>query len=161
MEKAINANVDRIKLRAKSLGMTMKYLSSVIGKYPNYLSCVRNGTDRICEHDLAVLADVLETTVEYLTGETDDPKMKEMDDEKRIDKLIGLAKKMTLHQVDDLIAAAEDILDEAIYGFDDSYNPLTPDKRELIAEIRKMPDNSVLQLRIFADYLRYLRSKGL
>lgn len=73
MEKMTNVNVDRIKEIAKSKGMTMTHLCSLIGKYPTFLSCVRNGTDRIDRDNLSIIALVLNTTVAYLTNETDDP----------------------------------------------------------------------------------------
>ena len=68
-----NVNIDRIKLLAKSRGFTMKYLCDCLGKHRGFLACVRNGTDRIDEDELAVIADKINTTVAYLTGQTDDP----------------------------------------------------------------------------------------
>lgn len=68
-----NVNVDRIKDRAKLHGITMSYLSASIGKYSNFLSAVRLGTDRIDEDELAIIADKIHTTTAYLTGQTDDP----------------------------------------------------------------------------------------
>ena len=68
-----NVDVDRIKRLAKQKGITMKYLSQCIGKYDNFLSCVRLGTDRIDTGELAILAKQLNTTVKYLTRATDDP----------------------------------------------------------------------------------------
>lgn len=68
-----NVNVDRIKDRAKLNGITMSYLSASIGKYRNFLSAVRLGTDRIDEDELAIIADKIHTTTAYLTGQTDDP----------------------------------------------------------------------------------------
>lgn len=73
MEKLTNVNVDRIKDIAKRRGMTMTHLCSLIGKYPTFLACVRNGTDRIDRDSLSIIALVLNTTVAYLTNETDDP----------------------------------------------------------------------------------------
>lgn len=73
MSNMHNVNVDRIKLRAKQQGITMTYLCQCIGKYSNFLSCVRLGTDRIDEDELAIVAAKINTTVEYLTDQTDDP----------------------------------------------------------------------------------------
>lgn len=73
MANVHNVNVDRIKIRAKSYGITLKYLNQCIGKHDSFLSCVRNGTDRIDEDELAVIAEKINTTVAYLTGQTDDP----------------------------------------------------------------------------------------
>ena len=75
MSNVHNVDVDRIKKRAKEYGVTMAYLSRCIGKYTNFLSCVRLGTDRIDEDELAVIADKIHTTTAYLTGQTDDPEL--------------------------------------------------------------------------------------
>ena len=72
MANVHNVDVDRIKLRAKAFGISLEFLNQCIGKYRGFLSCVRNGTDRIDEDELAVIADKINTTVAYLTGQTDD-----------------------------------------------------------------------------------------
>ena len=73
MANVNNVDVDRIKSRAKTFGITLKYLNQCIGKHDSFLSCVRNGTDRIDEDELAVIAKKINTTVAYLTGLTDNP----------------------------------------------------------------------------------------
>lgn len=70
-----NVDVDRIKVLAKSQGITMTYLAQSIGKYRNFLSAVRLGTDRIDDNELEVIAEKLHTTTAYLTGQTDDPEI--------------------------------------------------------------------------------------
>lgn len=73
MANVNNVDVDRIKARAKTFGITLKYLNQCIGKHDSFLSCVRNGTDRIDEAELAVIAQKINTTIAYLIGKTDDP----------------------------------------------------------------------------------------
>lgn len=73
MSNVHNVDIDRVKQRAKDFGLTMTYLCKCIGKYSNFLACVRNGTDRIDEDELAIIADKIHTTTAYLTGQTDDP----------------------------------------------------------------------------------------
>jgi len=68
-----NVNIDRIKMIAKNQGISMKYLCDCIGKHRGFLSCVRNGSDRIDEEELAIIAEKINTTVAYLTCQTDDP----------------------------------------------------------------------------------------
>ena len=75
MANVNNVDVDRIKSRAKTFGITLKYLNQCIGKHDSFLSCVRNGTDRIDEEELAIIAEKINTTVAYLTGQTDDPEI--------------------------------------------------------------------------------------
>lgn len=65
--------VNRIKQRAKNRGVTMTYLCDLIGKRKSFLTDVRNGNDRIKDEQLAVIAEFLCTTVEYLKGVTDNP----------------------------------------------------------------------------------------
>lgn len=64
----------------------MKYLCDCIGKYRGFLSCVRNGTDRIDEKELATIAELIHTTVAYLTGQTDDPNIPEESGEGVLDR---------------------------------------------------------------------------
>lgn len=73
--------VNRIKQRAKSRGVTMTYLCDMLGKRKSFLTDVRNGNDRIKDDQLAVLADFLCTTVDYLKGVTDDPEGKQFEHE--------------------------------------------------------------------------------
>lgn len=68
-----NVRVDRIKEIAAKNGLQMKFLCSLIGKRSSFLVDVRNGKDHIDENELSIIADKLNTTVEYLTGQTDDP----------------------------------------------------------------------------------------
>lgn len=75
MSNVHNVDVDRIKVRAKEFGLSMSFLCKCIGKYATFLSCVRNGTDRIDEDELAVIAEKIHTTTAYLTGQTDDPEI--------------------------------------------------------------------------------------
>ena len=63
-----NVNVDRIKEFAKSKGITMKFLCDCLGKRRTFLTDVRRGVDHIDENELSIIADKLNTTVEYLTG---------------------------------------------------------------------------------------------
>lgn len=147
MAKLENVNVDRIKALAQEMGMTMKYLAGCIGKHPGYLSCVRNGTDRISEEDLTVIADRLSTTVQYLTNQTDDPKPPPMEDEQRIARLMEVVKNFSTHQMDDLIAFAEIVESEILYGFPDEYVGFTGDRRDLIACIKSFTEKKIPALR--------------
>ena len=66
-----NIDVNRIKTLAKTQGLTMTYLCSLIGKRATFLADVRLGKDHIDTNELSIIADKLNTTVEYLTGQTD------------------------------------------------------------------------------------------
>ena len=66
-----NVNIDKIRMLAKSQGITLKFLCDCIGKRSGFLNEVRFGKDHIDANELSIIADKLNTTVEYLTGQTD------------------------------------------------------------------------------------------
>lgn len=68
-----NVRVDRIKSLAKAQGLTMKFLCDCLGKRRTFLVDVRNGNDHLDAYELAIIADKLHTTTDYLIGVTDDP----------------------------------------------------------------------------------------
>ena len=65
--------IARIKLLAKEKGLKIKFICNKLGLAETYLSNVSNGKDRMTDERLKIIADLLETTPEYLNGETDDP----------------------------------------------------------------------------------------
>lgn len=71
----------------------MKYLCDCIGKHRGFLACVRNGTDHIDEEELAIIAKLIRTSVDYLTDQTDDPSLptepKDEPSDKNILRLAG------------------------------------------------------------------------
>lgn len=75
MANVHNVDIDRIKYRAKEFGISMKYLCDCLGKRRGFLSVVRSGGDHIDENELAIIADKIHTTTDYLTGQTDDPEI--------------------------------------------------------------------------------------
>lgn len=79
--------VKRIKGLAKNKGITLTYLCKCIGKRATFLSEVNLGKDKIDDDELIILARELDTTVEYLTGETDNPANSEPDSQSESDEL--------------------------------------------------------------------------
>ena len=79
-------NIDRIKELAKEKGIKIKYICSQLGLAETYLSNVKNGKDRMTDERLQKIADILDTTVEYLTGETDEKKKPPVETEGEYDK---------------------------------------------------------------------------
>lgn len=63
----------RIKVRAKSQGLTLKFLCDCLGKRGSFLTDVACKKDRIDAYELSIIAEKLHTTPEFLTGVTDDP----------------------------------------------------------------------------------------
>ena len=56
-----------------TVSVNQLYLCDCLGKRRTFLTDVRRGVDHIDENELSIIADKLNTTVEYLTGQTDDP----------------------------------------------------------------------------------------
>ena len=67
------ALVSRISALAKAQGVTLKHLCECIGKRRTFLGEVRLERDYIDSTELAIIADRLHTTTDYLIGATDDP----------------------------------------------------------------------------------------
>ena len=71
--------IDKIKSLAKSKGIKIKYICLQLGLSETYLANVRNGRDRMTPERLEIIARILETTPEYLKGETDNPEIPKKD----------------------------------------------------------------------------------
>lgn len=66
-------NSQRVKSKAKLVGLSMRELSTKLGRQEFYLYDVLKGKSKISRADLEKLAEILETTVDYLNGETEVP----------------------------------------------------------------------------------------
>ena len=63
--------VDTIKNLSKERGIKLKFICEKLGVKESYFGDVRQGKTRISEDRIAIIADILGTTSEYLRGETD------------------------------------------------------------------------------------------
>lgn len=66
-------NVDRIKEQAVKKGVKLGKLQSDFGEDSTYFSKVKKGLRRMDENRIRYIADILGTTYEYLTDQSDDP----------------------------------------------------------------------------------------
>ena len=64
-------NYDKLKDRAKELGIKLSFLCDKIGVYPTYIADSKNKNLDIPNERLTMIADLLNTTIEYLRDETD------------------------------------------------------------------------------------------
>lgn len=100
-------NIDKIKTLAREKGVKIKYICSQLGLAETYLSNVKNGKDRMTQERLEQIAEILETTVAYLTDETDDPSPKEKEPVEALDEVerevISILRGMSIEQKLDLI----------------------------------------------------------
>ena len=100
-------NIDKIKSLAREKGVKIKYICAQLGLAETYLSNVKNGKDRMTQDRLEQIADILETTVEYLTDETDDPSPKEKEPVTALDEVesavIEILRGMTVREKLELI----------------------------------------------------------
>lgn len=70
---AIELTVERIKALSKARGFKMKFICGNIGVRDNYFTDCKTKKIDIPTDKLAAVATMLDTTVAYLSGETDDP----------------------------------------------------------------------------------------
>lgn len=107
MAKLSYVNVDRIKELSKSHGISLKYFCDLFGKTRTYLADVRSGKNKMDESELEQIAEILETTVAYLTDETDDPSPKEKEPVQALDEVeelvLQILRTMTVEEKLDLI----------------------------------------------------------
>lgn len=100
-------NIDKIKTLAREKGVKIKYICSQLGLAETYLSNVKNGKDRMTQERLEQIAEILETTVAYLTDETDDPAPKEKEPVEALDEVeelvLQILRTMTVEEKLDLI----------------------------------------------------------
>lgn len=75
-ETSLVVNYDRIWELCKVAGKKRSYLSKAMGHSDRYLLDARKQNTNIKPDELAILASELNTTPEYLTGETDSPEIK-------------------------------------------------------------------------------------
>ena len=66
-------NIDKIKTLAASRGIKLAKLLSEIGEDSSYFSKVKKGLRRMDDGRIQHIANLLQTTYEYLTDQTDDP----------------------------------------------------------------------------------------
>lgn len=67
------ANLDKIRTLAKSKGLSLSYICTQIGVARVYFIDVERYNRTIPEERLQKIADILGTTVDYLTDQTDSP----------------------------------------------------------------------------------------
>lgn len=77
MEYDLNNMGSRIRERREAKGLTQDDIVNIVGVGKTTISAYENGKVDISISRLVDLANVLETTVSYLIGETDDPRPKE------------------------------------------------------------------------------------
>lgn len=64
---------NRLEALISERGISKKFLCDKAGKCRSYIAGAKNGTGSISDEALAIFANELQTSVEYLRGETDDP----------------------------------------------------------------------------------------
>lgn len=88
-------NIDKIINLAKSKGITQAHICKIMGERRTYLNEARVGKFSIPDDHVVVIAEVLGTTVEYLTDQTDDPTAPD-------DPQVGLLTKKALKEFEKL-----------------------------------------------------------
>lgn len=66
--------VSNIRQLAKEKGVKLNHITDKLGISRTYFSDVEKGKTKISDERLQIIADCLDTTVDYLTGKTDKKK---------------------------------------------------------------------------------------
>ena len=83
------ALIDRIKALAKEKGIKLKFICANLGVAESYLGNVRSGRDRMTPERLKIIADILSTTPEHLSGEPETSHSSEVPDI-RLEKITSI-----------------------------------------------------------------------
>ena len=98
-----DVQTNRIRTLAQAQGVSIRYLCELIGKRKGFLIDVERKKNSIDENELTIIASRLGTTVDYLTGKTDEPGVSIQE---RIDAAI------TAKEADELTAIFETLSEE-------------------------------------------------
>lgn len=85
MPNVRDVNIDKIYALAKDQGIALAYLCNAVGKQRYFLTGIKRKKGYIDDRELAIIAEKLHTTPEYLTDKTDDPALPETHKEKPAD----------------------------------------------------------------------------
>lgn len=83
------AIVDRIIAYSKSKGISQVYICKALGVDRTWLRTVKRDNTNISEERLNKIADILDTTVTYLKGETDNPAPDNKKSPSEVDELLS------------------------------------------------------------------------
>ncbi len=140
-------NISKIKSLIKLKGMTQVFVCNQLGVKGSYLSDVANGKNTMSKDRIRTIAEILDTSYEYLTDQTDDP--------------VGPEARQSLEMFDLLADAANPIANRfTAEEMRDIVFDITPDQlAEYIAasrlQTKKAPDKEAedLQRKIFDKVL--------
>lgn len=107
------ANINKIKDLCKKNGIKQGYLCDVLGLQKVYLNDVARGRSSMSDDRIQKIADILGTTYEYLTDQTDDP----------------------LPKMSDIIASAESVDEGIILKVMDKLTETTEDEMDVLDEM--------------------------
>lgn len=111
LAKVYNTNFGKIKELAKEKGIKMKYFCDQFGKHQSFMTDIKNGKNFLEEDQLQFIATELNTTVEYLTDQTEQKEKPtvQTDDEldPEIEELLDLLEQMHPDDVKQIIDFAK------------------------------------------------------
>ena len=111
LDKKPIIRADRIKALLKENGLTMKFFNDKFGKNRSFLSNVLSGSDNIDAAQIEFLAEKLNTTPEYLKGETDIKEKPATTQDDELDKEFSeLIKQLSPEQMEIIKAQIKGIL---------------------------------------------------
>lgn len=114
------SNTANIRNLAKEKGIKLNFITNQLGVSHNYFAEVDKGKTRISDKRLELIADILDTTPEYLNGEVDQKEKPAVNDDDELNEyleelknrsemrmLFSLAKGATKKDVEDAVRIIE------------------------------------------------------
>ena len=109
--KSNKPNIQKIKAIAKELGLSQKFICDCLGKRRTFLSEVGLGNGKITQEELEIIANKLNTTVEYLTDKTEQKEKPTADNSgelnENVERVLDKLMKMHPDDIEKTIAFAD------------------------------------------------------
>ena len=79
MPNVKDVQIDRIYALAEKQGISLAFLCTAVDKDRLFITRVRRGKDYVDDHELSIIAEKLHTTVNYLTGKTENAEIPQLE----------------------------------------------------------------------------------
>lgn len=105
-------NYTKIKELSKEQGISFAHLNRLLGKSPEYLRICALSSAKLSDDQIAIIAEALHTTPEYLTDQTEQ-KEKEPVQDKLFEEYYSIFRQLTPEQKEREIAYIRSLVDQA------------------------------------------------
>lgn len=91
--------ISNITSLADNKGISQAFICDKLGKKRNYLFNLKKQNKEPSEDQMAIIANVLGTTIAYLKGETDDPEKQQQKSPSEVDELVEALKDADIYNM--------------------------------------------------------------